>query len=142
MEDFRSFLDDNELIYLNLKGNRCTWSNKRIGAGFIQRRLDRMAKTQDWLDQYLNSILSSMSRISSDHRPIELKMEKPKKKKSPFKFENMWMAHEEFKRNLLEWWKIKIADIKIFRLAKKMNEVKNNLKIWNIKVFQNVHYKN
>lgn len=47
MEYFTNFLDNNALIDLNLKGNRYTWSNRRIGFGFIQRRLDRIAVTQD-----------------------------------------------------------------------------------------------
>lgn len=45
MEDLRNFLDGNELIEFNLKGNRYTWSNRRINKAFIQRRLDRMDGT-------------------------------------------------------------------------------------------------
>lgn len=58
MKDFRNFLDNNALIDLNLKGNRYTQSNRRIGFNFIQRRLDRISVSQDWLDNYPNTNLT------------------------------------------------------------------------------------
>lgn len=54
MQDLRDLLDKNELIDLNLKGNRYTWSNRRISKGFILRRLDRMLASQEWMHQYQN----------------------------------------------------------------------------------------
>lgn len=60
MQDLRDFIDTNELLDMDLKGNRYTWSNRRIGKGFIMRRLDWILVSQDWISQYQNADLSSL----------------------------------------------------------------------------------
>lgn len=62
-------------------------------------------------------------------------------KKTSFKFENMWMSHEEFKDMITDWWKIKIEGTTMYKLAKKLDELKRNIKIWNMKIFKNVHFR-
>lgn len=86
MQDFKDFVNKNELIDLSLKGSRYTWSNRRIGKGFIMRRLDRILVSQEWINHYQNSSLLSLPHISSDHRPIALSLEPFKNIRSPFKF--------------------------------------------------------
>lgn len=103
MQDLRDFLENNELIDLNLKENRSIWSNRKIGKGFILIRLDQMLASYDQVNQYQNYTLTSLPRISSDHRPIALSMELMKKIKCPLKFENMWMKLKYFKDKLFEW---------------------------------------
>lgn len=88
-----------------------------------------MVATHDWLDHYKNSTLSSLPKISLDHRSIMLKLEKIKKKHCPFKFENMWMTHGEFKNRISEWWQLKVVGKTMFRLTKNLDDVKRNLKI-------------
>lgn len=130
MEDLRSFLDINKLIDLNVKENIYTWSNRRIGKGFIQRRLYKMMDPNDFIDYYQNSNLTSMPIICSDHTLIFLRLKKIKNKYSPLKFKNMWITHEKFKERILEWWGTNVLWIMIFWLTKKIDVVKINLKIW------------
>lgn len=80
-----------------------------------------------------------LNRITSDHDLIELKKEKDGKKNFPFKFEIIWMTHQDFKIKLKEWWNTRFKGTTMFRLVKKLDEVKKNLNIWNKKIFENVH---
>lgn len=50
------------------------------------------------------------------------------------------MSHDGCKNSLSYWLKIKIISTKMFRLVKKMYEVKKNLKIWNKNVFYRKNY--
>ena len=51
------------------------------------------------------------------------------------------MSHPEFKDRLTIWWKIKVEGTTMYRLVKKLDEVKINLKIWNKKVFKNMNFR-
>lgn len=83
----------------------------------------------------------SLPHISSDHHLIALSLELAKKKRSPFKFENMWITHKDFKDKLKEWWEVKIHGTTMYKLTKKLDEVRRNLKIWNKKEFKSIYYR-
>ena len=51
------------------------------------------------------------------------------------------MSHKEFNDRITDWWKIKIKGTIMYRLAKKLDKVKRNLKIWNRKILKNVHFR-
>lgn len=50
------------------------------------------------------------------------------------------MTHQDFNIILKEWWNTKFEGIMMYILVKKLDEVRN-LKIWNRKIFKNVHYR-
>ncbi|RVW88360.1 LINE-1 reverse transcriptase-like [Vitis vinifera] len=58
---------------------------------------------------------------------------------SPFRFENMWLKVDGFKELLREWWqggeRVERAS---FRMAAKMKEMKEKIKVWNRDVFGRV----
>lgn len=131
MKLFRKFIDKNKLIYLPLKGNTFTWSNRQCGRKFIQRKLDIFMATESWIEEYQNFDLVSIPRIASYHRLLLLYLEPQKKKNSPFRFEYMWEQHESFNNNLLEWWNIIVKGIVMYRVSQKLKNVKKELKNWN-----------
>lgn len=51
-------------------------------------------------------------------------MKQYQRKKGPFKFEYMWMTHQKFKENLKKWRKKEATGTTMFRLTKKLDEVK------------------
>ena len=55
---------------------------------------------------------------------------------SPFRFENMWLKIERFKDLIRCWWQgMVVRGSASYRLATTLKEIKQNLKIWNRKVF-------
>lgn len=93
-------------------------SNRRCGRNFIQKRLDRMLVTVEWLEEFQNADLTSLPRIALDHYPLLLNMNPWQKKRSHLKCECMWMLHPSFKENLKKWWNFKVKGIPMFRLSK------------------------
>lgn len=51
MEDLGAFLQKGGLIDMPMRGPKFTWSNKRLGAGHIQIRLDRVISNFAWFSQ-------------------------------------------------------------------------------------------
>lgn len=83
----------------------------------------------------------SLPRIAFDHRPIKMTIEGKQKKKTPFKFEFMWMDHPKFKANIKEWWEFKVRGTAMYRLSQKISEVKRRIKKQNKEMFRNVEDK-
>ncbi|RVW97025.1 hypothetical protein CK203_032407 [Vitis vinifera] len=55
---------------------------------------------------------------------------------TPFRFENMWLKVEEFKDLIHSWWQgIEVRGSASFKLAAKMKEIKQKLKVWNREIF-------
>ena len=58
---------------------------------------------------------------------------------SPFRFENMWLKVDGFKELLREWWQGGARGGRAsFRMAAKMKEMKEKIKVWNRDVFGRV----
>lgn len=45
-----------------------------------------------------------LGRITSDHHPIISDTNAVKWGLTPFKFENMWLQHKDFKGKFRRWW--------------------------------------
>lgn len=69
------------------------------------RRLDRFLFTEGWENSFPSVRYKALPRIFSDHCPIELDTSKLKWDPGPFRFENSWLEHPDFKRFLKDWWK-------------------------------------
>ena len=55
---------------------------------------------------------------------------------TPFRFENMWLKVEGFKDLVHSWWQgIEVRGSASYKLATKMKEIKQKLKVWNREVF-------
>lgn len=77
-----------------------------------------------WIEEYQNYDLSSLPKITLDHKPLVLFSKVEQKKKAPFRFEYMWLNHKNFKDNLKYWWQIRVKGNAMFRLSQKLKEVK------------------
>ena len=70
-----------------------------------------------------------------DHFLVLLEGGRLRKGPSPFRFENMWLKVEGFKDLIGGWWQgIVVRGSPSYRLAVKLKELKQNLKIWNREV--------
>ena len=79
------------------------WS--RSGVDSVAFRLDRFIVLVDWEEFFpdIHMIQKRMSKPLSDHFLICLKTSIVKRRKSPFKFENMWLEFEGFFDLIKEW---------------------------------------
>ena len=75
----------------------------------------------------------------SDHYPIFLLVDPTSLKKNfPFCFEKVWILHPGLETLINEWWNIKFDGSAMFRVAKKLRNVKDNIKKWNRDTFGNI----
>ena len=81
-------------------------------------------------------VQSRLPRPTSDHFPILLKGGGLSQGPSLFRFENMWLKVDGFKDLLREWWQgFEVRGMVSFKLATKMKELKQKIKVWNRDVF-------
>lgn len=67
-----------------------------------------------------------------DHCPILLDCGGVRKGKNPFRFENMWLRVEGFMDKVKEWWQsYNFRESPSFVIAKKLQALKYDLKMWN-----------
>ena len=134
MKRFAQVIDELGLVDLPLQGGEYTWSggpNNQYWA-----RLDRFLVTSSWLDQFSSVTQKRLSRPVSDHFPVVLEGGAVRRGPSPFRFENMWLKVEGFQELIHSWWQgIEVRGSASYRLATKLKEVKQKLKVWNREVF-------
>ena len=134
MRRFAQIIDDLGLIDLPLQGGSFTWSGGLNNQSWA--RLDRFLATPSWFDQYSRVSQRRLLCPTSDHFPVLLEGGGLRRGPSPFRFENMWLKVEGFKDLIGGWWQgIVVRGNPSYRLAIKLKELKQNLKIWNKEVF-------
>lgn len=95
MNEFANFVRCNNLMDLDLKRFRYTWTNGRKGDASIQAWLDRIFMSQDYVAQFGQASLLGYPKHGFDHNPLLLKnLEQRRRFNVSFRFENMWLTHE------------------------------------------------
>ncbi|XP_075497891.1 uncharacterized protein LOC142535418 [Primulina tabacum] len=135
------------------------WNNWCVGGDFVVRNLsEKMNSTtyttsmhcfDAWIEELglhdpslLNARLTALPRITSDHHPIIFDTTRLKWGPSPFRFENVWLTHNNFKESLEDWWGSgNTQGWEGYKFMMKLKETKNRVLLWNKEVFGNVDYK-
>jgi hypothetical protein len=102
MMNFSDFISELELIDLPLLDGQFTWSNNQDPPS--KSCIDRFLVSTNWEDQFSHMVQKAHPRFVSDHCPISLESGTYIRGKSYFKFENMWLRHEDFTGNVRQWW--------------------------------------
>lgn len=106
---FRRWLSDCGLINLEAIGPRYTWSGQDYrGFGRIYERLDRAVWNIQWRTTFSEASVINLPRVKSDHHLILLVSnsdEKINRPKYPFRFEDAWTCHKDFKAFIREKWR-------------------------------------
>ncbi|XP_058773230.1 uncharacterized protein LOC131647348 [Vicia villosa] len=133
MEDFRSFVEEMELIDINCVGGKFTWFKDN---GKSMRRLDRFLLSKKLIEMWevVDQIIEK--RDISDHAPIRLYVGKLDWGPKLFCFNNSWLKHEDFNAFMVnEWKRLEIRGRGDFVLYEKLKKFKERLREWNEEVF-------
>ena len=90
MRRFSEVIDELKFRDLPLAGGSYTWCgglNNRSGS-----RLDHFLISEDWESHFSNLSQSLLPKPTSDHAPILLDGGGIRGKKTPFRFENIWLS--------------------------------------------------
>jgi len=106
---FKDTLQNLNLVDLGFKGENFTWHNNQNGVKNIKERLDRMVASQNWLFSYPNATITHLTRHTSDHMPLLLRLAPRKSKmkhnkKKIIRFEECWFRDENFKELVVKAW--------------------------------------
>jgi len=129
MMDFSEFIEDMELVDLQLAGNKYTWKK---GEGHdVAARLDRFLISEAWENSFRNIKQSVLHRVTSDHCPLILECGNWERSISFFKFENWWLQTENFKEKVKLWWESHHCRGRPdYILADKLKYLEGKLKEW------------
>ncbi|KAG2692695.1 hypothetical protein I3760_08G064400 [Carya illinoinensis] len=140
MDEFNVFIESTRLMELRSKGNHFSWCNGQEGLARRWSRLDRSLVNAAFLELFPNASMQYLSRRTSDHSPLLIRLEEFHSSYGfpPFKFHQMWVTHESFLSCIAGAWEDDIEDFDMVRLAQKLKRLKPILRVWNRDVFGNI----
>ncbi|CAN6374258.1 unnamed protein product [Urochloa humidicola] len=97
---FNDTLHSLSLLEIPLLDRAYTWSNKRDVPTLV--RLDRAFINLAWDEKFPNSLLSSLTRFTSDHVPLRLNVSTSIPRSNLFRFENSWLLSPLFRPALVD----------------------------------------
>nr|CAN75609.1 hypothetical protein VITISV_002943 [Vitis vinifera] len=134
MRRFDEFIRESGLLDPPLRNAAFTWSNMQVDP--ICKRLDRFLFSAEWDSFFSQNIQEALPRWTSDHSPICLETNPFMWGPTPFRFENMWLLHPEFKEKFRDWWQeCSVEGWEGHKFMRKLKFIKSKLKEWNTRVF-------
>ncbi|XP_059669374.1 uncharacterized protein LOC132314538 [Cornus florida] len=94
MESFSEFIDVSWLIDLPLVGCPFSWSSGRFPPTLSC--LDRFLVSSEWEEKFSDVVQATLACPLSDHVPLMLDGGGLRSRRSPFRFENMWLRAKGF----------------------------------------------
>ncbi|KAJ1426339.1 Zinc finger, CCHC-type [Sesbania bispinosa] len=101
---FRNFLDQSDLMDLELKGCKFTWTSNPRDDFVTREKLDRVLVNWAWRTDFPNAMALALPAVSSDHSPIIFWPVPPLSSGNSFKYEFFWEDHEQCNDVIKEGW--------------------------------------
>ncbi|XP_048620188.1 uncharacterized protein LOC125590606 [Brassica napus] len=139
MEEFRTFLDSNDLTDLNCRGTFYTWNNSRPEDPIL-RKLDRALVNPVWIHQFPESLAIFDPPGDSDHSLclVSLSPSEHSGRKS-FKYFSFVSTHSEFLPRLQASWSQSVGTgSKLFLLGQRLKLAKECCRNLNREGFGNI----
>ncbi|CAI9114948.1 OLC1v1015775C1 [Oldenlandia corymbosa var. corymbosa] len=128
-EEFQWSMEECGLRDLTQKGKMFTWCNQRVGIERIYAKLDRALVNGEWIHQYAKSIATVLIEGVSDHSPLEVQFQvQMQKRRTAFRFFNMWCLSTDFQRTVERSWAEKVEGTCMYQLCQKLKRLKHLLK--------------
>ena len=132
-------LDNHCLRDLGFRGLWYTWENRRLGLENIKERLDRVVAGLDWSTIYPEAWVKHLSAPASDHRPIQLLLNKQSvhhKRCRIFRFEQAWAREESCEETVKEAWQQHTTGSKMYEVTEAIKSCRRRLTKWDREVYR------
>ena len=135
--EFKDCLDECNMLDLGFAGPKFTWTNCRPISNLILERIDRCFANPAWRILQLEALVTHLPRTFSDHCPVllELCRVSVNQQNKPFRFQTMWLFHQDFPRVVQQAW----ANNRVLQEA--ILDFVGKAKGWNVEVFGNLFAK-
>ncbi|RVW38475.1 Transposon TX1 uncharacterized 149 kDa protein [Vitis vinifera] len=98
----------------------------------VCKRLDRFLYSNEWGLLFPQGLQEALIRRTSDHWPIVMDTNPFMWGPTPFRFENMWLQHTNFKENFRDWWSgFQGNGWEGHKFTRRLQYAKAKLKEWN-----------
>ncbi|XP_071902721.1 uncharacterized protein [Coffea arabica] len=115
--------------------SRFTWMGICQGR-HIWKRLDRVLMNAAWQQQFPNTTLYHLNRVTSDHSPLLVNIANARASgRRSFKFQHMWIRHSLFLNVVKHNSTQPLEGYDMFLFAQKLKRLKRALGKWNGQVF-------
>lgn len=130
---FNQFISDMELIDVSVLGKKYTWFS---GDGSAKSRLDRFLLTEEAISTWKVAAQWVGNRDISDHCPIWLDCSSYDCGPKPFRFNNCWLQHKDFKDFVDKSWRsFNVDGWRMYVFKEKLKMLREKLRVWNKEVF-------
>ncbi|XP_077240354.1 uncharacterized protein LOC143881251 [Tasmannia lanceolata] len=141
VEEFNDCVFDCALAEVRSVGHFYSWSNCSNTGTLKLRRLDRCLVNEEWLCNFPLTLANTNYKNSglSDHSLLIVQIgQENAKRKTPFRFLNMWLDDLSLYEVVEKGWATNIKGNPMFRVVKKLKAVKESIKTWNRNIFGRV----
>jgi hypothetical protein len=90
MENFIDWINQMELMDIEICNSKYTWSNMRRDPTLV--KLERVIVNIQWGQKFLHSACRTLGRPTSDHKPLLLDNDIPLNKSKIFRYDDHWFA--------------------------------------------------
>ncbi|KAL6194550.1 hypothetical protein ACLB2K_035632 [Fragaria x ananassa] len=131
-------MEANDLIDIQFKGQKYTWSNNWPGGGLIKIRLERGIVNTKWLERWPDTSVFHFPKLGSDHCPLIFDTE-PRLDRGPksFKFEPSWVDYAECKEVISKAWDLPCDGTGAVQWVGKIDRCARDLSSWSKLKFSN-----
>ena len=138
MEMFNDCIFKLGLTEPQTSGETWTWTNNRRNT-LMYERIDRCFTNTAAMVQHPILVIT-LPFYSSDHAPILiLPQQRMNIPRPPFRFQNMWLRHEDFQSFVRSHWHGHLSESPMETLNYRLRNLKFHLRWWNRHVFGNIH---
>jgi hypothetical protein len=131
--EFQLFVNSMELEDIPVVGRKFTWFHPN---GRTMSRIDRAFVSDDWIALWGSPSLWVHPRDVSDHCPIVLRYNRVDWGLTPFRFNNYWLHHKDFRPLVEEWWtSFSLSGWMRFILKEKLKGLKSVIRSWHKEVY-------
>jgi exonuclease III len=117
------------VVEIPLKGCKYTWTNKQLDP--LLERLDWFFCSNSWISTMPDTWASGLSRDTSDHTPCLISATTSVPKPQIFRFENLWLEHNQFPNILQHGWNLPISlSDRAKRISAKFKNLRRVFKAW------------
>ncbi|KAK2646286.1 hypothetical protein Ddye_021481 [Dipteronia dyeriana] len=131
-EDFKSVIEDCDLIGIRSQGARFTWARSRYPCIIVERRLDRALDSEGCISDLRDISCVALPRRFSDHCLLVIRLSDIMNVSfRPFRFQSMWLDRPDIMALVCRIWSSSYVGNLPQVVINKLKGFKNVLQTWN-----------